>query len=145
MSERSDKAVAAFQEGFSCSQAVLSAFCEELGMGRATGLKVSSAFGGGIASTGNLCGAVSGGLMAIGLKHGRTRADDLAAKEKTYSLANAFMDEFRARHGSIVCRELLGCDLGTAEGKAEIKAKNHHGTTCTMLVRDAAELLEKVL
>ncbi|MBN2225228.1 MAG: C_GCAxxG_C_C family protein [Deltaproteobacteria bacterium] len=69
---RTNTAVAAFSEGFSCSQAVLSAFSEEPGLDRATALKISTAFGGGMASLGLTCEAVMGALMVIGLKNGGT-------------------------------------------------------------------------
>ncbi len=149
MSEResnlSNQAVECFKSGFSCSQAVLSTFCERQGMDRDLALNVSCAFGGGIASTGNICGAVSGGLMAIGLKYGRHTIEDLPAKDKTYEISRQYMNEFKARHGSIICKEILGCDLNTPEGKAEFKNKDLFNVACIDCVRDSAMILEKLL
>lgn len=142
---KGDLAVDCFKSGFSCSQAVLSSFSGDEGLDADMALKVACAFGGGIASTGNICGAVSGGLMAIGLKYGRCTKEDLKAKDKTYELSRQFMDEFKARHGSIMCKEILGCDLSTPAGKAEFSSKDLFNVRCVGCVRDSAQILEKLL
>ena len=138
-------AVASFKEGLSCSQAVLSAFAPGLGLDRQTALRVAAAFGGGMARMGQTCGAVSGALMVIGLKHGHVAAQDKAAKEKTYALVREFVDQFRARNGSLLCRELLGYDIGTTEGMQLILEKGLTASICPRLVRDAAEILERLV
>jgi C_GCAxxG_C_C family probable redox protein len=80
---RADKAVALFREGYSCSQAVLAVFAQDFSLDRDTANRISQGFGGGIAHSDGICGAVSGAIMVIGLRYGRTRADDIVAKEKT--------------------------------------------------------------
>jgi C_GCAxxG_C_C family probable redox protein len=138
-------AVICFEEGFSCSQAVLSTFGPALGLDRDTALKVAAAFGGGMAGRGDTCGAVSGALMGIGLKYGRTRTDDEEAKERAYSLAQKFMQEFESRHGSVFCRDLLGYDISTPDGLASAGQENLGTTLCPNFVGDAAEILEELL
>ena len=91
------------------------------------------------------CGAVTGAYMVIGLKYGKVKADDNEAKEKTYALVQEFSRRFVARNKSLNCTELLGCDLGTAEGREKAKGQNLMTTVCEKLVRDAAEILEQVL
>lgn len=140
-----ERAASTFDEGFSCSQAVLSAWGEELGLDRETALRVATAFGGGIAHRGDTCGAVTGAFMAIGLKHGRLRADDQETRDLAYALVNRFVEEFQARHGSIVCRELLGYDLSTPEGERLSQELWPEGAPCPQLVRDAAEILSEIL
>jgi C_GCAxxG_C_C family probable redox protein len=142
---RSERAASLFQEGFSCSQAVFTAFAEGMGLARETALRLSQPFGGGIAKSGDWCGAVTGALMVIGLKHGRVRADDTAAKDKTYALVQEFLKRFRARHGAVRCRDLLGCDIGTREGEKTIEDNSLHQKVCAPLVRDAVEILEALL
>jgi C_GCAxxG_C_C family probable redox protein len=142
---RIDSAVAAFTEGFSCSQAVFSAFAEELSLDRATALKVSTAFGGGMAGMGLTCGAVTGALMVIGAKHGRIEASDDAAKQKTYDMSREFILRFTERHGSIVCRDLLGIDISTPHGKEQANAKDLFKMLCPRLVADAVEILEEIV
>jgi C_GCAxxG_C_C family probable redox protein len=124
---------------------VLAAVSEPLGLERETALKISQAFGGGMARMGLTCGAVTGAMLAIGLKHGRTRPEDEGAKEKTYSLVHDFVRQFRERHGSIVCRELLGVDLSTPQGHQRGVERGVFESLCPRLVADAVEILEGIL
>jgi len=133
-------AVALFEEGFTCGQAVLVAFTERHGLGRDAALRVACAFGGGVARTGSTCGAVNGALMAIGLEHGRTKVEDEAARDKTYEAARDFLARFRREHGSDVCRELLGVDIGTPEGREAAMKAGLFRTRCPDLVRSAARI-----
>ena len=135
-------AVARFDDGYSCAQAVFSAYAEKLGMDRQTALKVSAGFGGGMGRMGETCGAITGAFMALGLKYG---GPDSESKDKTYELVRELADRFRARHGSLECRELLGCDVSTPEGRQRAKEQGLHSTVCTQIVRDAAEILEGLL
>jgi C_GCAxxG_C_C family probable redox protein len=140
-----DSSVCRFREGCSCSQAVFSTYAEAMGMDRETALKVSAGFGGGMGRMAGTCGAVTGAMMAIGLKHGGADVKDTEAREKTYELVRQFADEFRTKHGSLDCRDLLGCDISTAEGREQAHQRDTRETVCPQLVRDAAEVLEKVL
>jgi C_GCAxxG_C_C family probable redox protein len=142
---RPEKALSLFREGFSCSQAVFTAFAEEMGLPRDAALRVSQAFGGGLAKSGDWCGAVTGAFLVIGLKYGRTRAADAAAKDKTYALVQEFIHRFRSRNQALRCRDLLGCDIATPEGEKAIEEGNLHERRCEPLVKDAAEILEDIL
>jgi C_GCAxxG_C_C family probable redox protein len=108
---KSAQTLASFKDGFTCSSAVFSSFSEELGLDRETAKKISCGFGAGISKTGNICGAVSGAIMVIGLKYGKTKQGDNAATEKIRALVREFMQEFTERHGSVNCTELLGYNL----------------------------------
>lgn len=142
---QAENAVKNFQEGWSCSQAVFGAFSEAWGLEKERAHKIAQAFGGGMARLGLTCGAVTGALMVIGLKHGRTRPQDAEAKEKTYALAREFMSRFEAKHGSLVCRELIGFDLSTDEGYHQAKEKSVFQKLCPQFVADAADLLADLL
>jgi C_GCAxxG_C_C family probable redox protein len=142
---KADQAISLFKEGFSCSQAVLAAYAEGLGLARETALRISQPFGGGIAKSGDWCGAVTGAFLVIGLKYGRVRADDTAAKDKTYALVQEFIRRFRARHGATRCNDLLGCDIGTPEGQKTIEEKKLHQGRCEPIIRDAVEILDAIL
>ena len=139
------QAVALFNQGFSCSQAIFSAFCGRYGLDQTNASKISCAFGGGMASSGEMCGAVTGALLCIGLAHGRNSVEDIEAKKKTYALTHQFWDEFRSRHGSLICRELLGIDLGTPDGTHRAREAGLFRDLCPRLVEDAAEILERIL
>jgi C_GCAxxG_C_C family probable redox protein len=140
--DRKETARGLFREGFSCSQAVLAAFAEGQGISRESALRISQGFGGGIARTAGLCGAVSGGIMAIGLRHGRIRADDDAARETTYIRVRELLRRFEARHGSLDCRDLLGCDIGTPEGQKRSDEGRYHDSLCPLLLDSVVEILE---
>lgn len=140
-----ETAVALFREGFSCSQGVFAAFAADLGLDRETALKLAQPFGGGIARRADWCGALTGAFLAVGLKHGRVRAEDAAARDLTYALVNELVRRFEAAHGAVRCRDLLGCDIGTPEGQKLAEDRKLHQTICERLVRDAAVLLEEIL
>ena len=124
---------------------MLSSFGEELGLARELALKVAGAFGGGMARMGETCGAVTGALMVIGLKYGMTQAKDGAARDRTYKLAQEFMTRFKTHHNSMVCRELLGYDLSSLEGRKAAHEKGLFTTLCPQFVRDAVEIVEQLL
>ena len=140
-----ERAVSCFQQGFNCSQAVCSTYGPQLGLDRELALKVTGPFGAGMARMGQVCGAVTGSFMVIGLIHGRTRAEDEETREKAYRLVDEFVAQFTARNGSILCRELLGCDVSTEEGRALARERNLFDTLCPKLVQDAAEILDQFL
>ena len=141
-----DQAITCFGEGFSCSQAVFSVFAPQWGLDRITALKVASPFGGGMGRLGETCGAVTGALMAIGLKYGQTIGEDKAAKEKSYELVRQFAERFKARNrGCLTCRELLGADISTPEGLQKVRETQAFTVMCPKFVRDAAEIVEELL
>jgi C_GCAxxG_C_C family probable redox protein len=142
---KSDDAQAYFKQGFSCSQAVFSAYAEDFGVDEETALRVAAAFGGGWARSGNVCGAASGALMVLGMKYGMVRADAPEAKERTYAIAQEFAERFRAANGAVDCRDLLGHDMSTAEGRQAIKEAGVTKTLCPGLVQNATEILDELL
>ena len=91
------------------------------------------------------CGAVTGAFMVIGLKFGRARADDIEAKMKTAKMTNEFAKKFKARHGSIGCTDLIGCNISTPEGFEEAKKKDLFKQVCPKYVISAAEILDEIL
>ncbi len=118
---------------------------ERSGLDRETALRVAGAMGAGMARTGETCGCVTGALMVIGLRYGKTRKDDDDSRERCYATAQEVMDAFRERNGTLLCRELLGADVGTPEGIARVREKDLFRTVCPRFVRDAAELLDGLL
>jgi C_GCAxxG_C_C family probable redox protein len=144
-STRGDDAAALFVSGWSCSQAVCCAFVNDFGTDEKTALRLSCGLGGGMGHTGNTCGAVSGALMVIGMKYGRTALDDLVSKDKTYEVAQQFIREFRRRNNSVNCTDLIGHDLSNPGELAAAREKKLFHTKCTKFVRDAGDILETLL
>ena len=131
---------------WNCAQSVLGVFCAELKLDRETAMKLASGFGAGMAHRQEVCGAVSGAIMAIGLKHGQAREDEKEAKEKAYQLSRELMGGFQAEFGTCLCRELLpGIDLATAAGHERYKAEGWSEKVCQPCVRFAVRILEEIL
>lgn len=141
---RVEQAVERFKDGFNCSQAVVGSYCEQFGLDCEMASKVATGFGGGM-HIGGECGAMTGGFMVLGLKYGNTDAEDKEAKVKTYEKSIEFADRFKARNGSIDCRELLGCDISTADGMKKAQEEGLFDSVCPKMVREAAEILEEML
>jgi C_GCAxxG_C_C family probable redox protein len=142
---KSDDALAGFKTGITCSSAVFSAFSDELGLDDKTAKKIACGFGAGISRTGNICGAVSGAIMVIGLKYGKAEKGDDAATEKTRALTRQFIQEFTQKNGSINCTELLGYNLSNQDDYDAAAGQKLFRTKCPELVRDAVAILEKIL
>jgi C_GCAxxG_C_C family probable redox protein len=134
-----------FLEGFSCSQSVFSAFAEAEGIDLETALRVASSFGAGMARMGETCGAVTGGMMVLGLIFGRTAAGDTEAKEKNYRLVHEFVERFNENNEHIVCRDLLGFDPGTPEAAKRFEDEPELEKRCAGFVREASEILEEMI
>jgi len=147
---RVEQAVSCFKEGALCSQAVFATYAPQLGLDRETAVRIATGFGAGMARLGETCGAVTGAFLVIGLKHGNVanwlvEEKENKKKENTYRLVSELANRFQSRHGSIRCKELIGCDLGTPEGRKLADEQNVFRTLCPKFVRDAAEIIEELL
>ena len=133
-----------FEQKFHCSQAVLAAFAEDLGISEEQALKLGGCFGGGMCK-GEVCGACTGALMALGLKFGQADICDLESKKKTNAIAVEFLDLFKKENGSYICKELLGCDLSTVEGKQYALDNELFVKLCPKLVQSATKITQELL
>jgi C_GCAxxG_C_C family probable redox protein len=140
--EPADRAAALFDEGFSCSQSVLMAHAERLELSRNQASGVAACFGGGMSRMGGVCGAVTGAFMVLGLHSGKRTSDDTAAEDRTREACLSLVRDFRARHGSIRCRTLIGVDLNDTEARQAAKAAGLFAQRCTSFVRDATSMAE---
>lgn len=92
---------------------------------------------------GEVCGAVTGGIMVIGARHGRGEKDNRAATELTYAKTRELMDRFAEKHGTFSCRSLLHeCDLMTKEGRKYIKENGLQNMVCIPCLQSVIEILE---
>ncbi len=138
-----DRALDLFARQYNCAQAVFAACGLGAGLDEQCCLALAAPFGGGLGRLGETCGAVSGALLALGLREGAPAATTPTPESKAalYARVGEFIAHFKARHGSIVCRDLLGCDISTPEGREQAQTRNLHQTLCRELVRSAAEIL----
>jgi C_GCAxxG_C_C family probable redox protein len=146
MSILSDQAAEKFVSGFNCAQAAIWPFCDEINLDSFTARNIACGFGAGIAKHQDTCGAVTGGIMVIGMLVGTKGAQDRSTTEETYAMSNEFMARFEAAHGSCNCKQLLdGCDLGTEEGCQQVKDRDLRNKTCKVCVQSAVEILEQMM
>ena len=143
---KKDKAIELFCKGYNCSQAVLGAFCEDVGLDSETALKLSSSFGGGMGRLREVRGAVSAMFMIAGLKDGYSNPDAKEKKEEHYKRIQELAEKFKKKNGTIICRELLK-NVKTLEGNTpEARTKEYYKIRpCARFVGDAAEIMEEYL
>lgn len=140
-----EKALETFGTGLNCAQSVLSSFAGGLGLERDKALKIAAGFGGGMGGLGGTCGAVTGAFMVIGLTQGHTAGEDKEGKDATYALVRQFARDFSEKHGSILCRELLGRDVSTLEGYRDAAESGVFKTLCPGFVESAVRILQNLL
>jgi len=145
MSSISKEANGYFNNGCNCAQSVLSALAEELGMDRNTVMNIAFGFGGGMARTGETCGAVTAGIMAMGLAHGSGSVAEQEKKEAFYALVRDFLTTVKEQHGSTLCRELIGFDVSIPEERQKAKELGRFDVVCPKMVHDVTVLVEERL
>jgi len=140
---KEEKALWYFRNKFNCSQSVLTVFGTESGIQEDNCLKIACAFGGGMGRQQLTCGAVTGALMALGLKYGKALNDPEEKKQLTYSMTTDFCREFEKLHGSLNCRELLnGLDMNDPVDHQKIVGQKLFEIQCESYVTDAVRIVE---
>lgn len=141
MSIKSENASKLFSIGYNCSQAVSCVFAEDYGISSDEILKISCGFGGGMRNC-EVCGAVTGAIMVIGMKYGNGKDYSPENKSLCYQKTVEFTKKFTERNKSIICRELLGIDIFKDNGMEKAQERNLFNTTCVKMITDAVELFE---
>ena len=145
---KSQVAVQYQEMGYGCAQSVLSSFAPDFGLDEDLALRISTGFGSGMGRLCEVCGALTGAFMVIGLKHGKVITDGTrygTDTETTYKLVAQMARSFAERNGSIYCRDLIGHDLSDPDERAKVVQLGLFTTTCRKCVVDAVELLEEIL
>ena len=142
--DKKEMAVDLYNDGFHCSQAVLSAFAADTGITEKQACLLGGCFGAGM-KKGEVCGACTGALMVLGLLYGQYEKGDTASKIHAYEVAEAFLDRFAERNGSYRCNDLLGCDIRTEEGVRYARSRNLFRTLCPKMVEEAVGILEEII
>ena len=119
-------------------------FALRLGLNKDIAAKLVQPFGGGMSQAGQVCGAISGGLLAIGLAKG-TSEDDPRQKVVCDEVTKTFISQFKTLHGEISCPGLLGYDLNKPSGKMRCQESNFIQTPCSKFVEDAVEIVNQLL
>jgi C_GCAxxG_C_C family probable redox protein len=132
-----------FQQGFCCAESVLQAIAESRGVKSDVIPKIATGLCGGIARTGGLCGAVSGGVLAINLVAGRNIAGQ--APDDNFRLVRAFLGEFETKFGTTNCERLIGCRLDTSDGQRFFKENKLREGKCQVFTKEAAGMVNRIL
>ena len=143
---RKEKAMALFEEGYNCAQAVFLAFEDLHGFDRHTAAALSSSFGGGMGRLREVCGTVSGMFMVAGVLYGYEDPKDREAKAEHYARIQELAGMFEQQNGSIVCRELLGLSVKRERPVPEERTKEYYKKRpCKELVGCAAQIMERYI
>ena len=143
MSTKSEEAKKLFKGGANCAQAVVGAFAEECGLEFEQAMRMASSFGAGMGRLREVCGAVSGMLMVLGLKEGHYSVGDKPGKDRHYACVQALAAEFKSKTGSLICHELLGLAKGPDAPVSEARTEAYYRKRpCMELVGLAAQIAE---
>jgi C_GCAxxG_C_C family probable redox protein len=144
-SKQAERAVELFSQSYNCAQSVYAACAVDDGLSEAQRLALAAPFGGGIARQGEVCGALTGALLALAEANGEAMAaDPIAARAALYERVKQLTAVFREAHGSIICRELTGCALDTEAGQRSSKERGLHQNLCTGLVVFAVDQVASI-
>lgn len=131
-----EQVLAHFNNNYTCSQALLMGYGHEMGISEELASNLGKAFVGGMGFMGATCGVATAAFMILGLH------DDL---QTTNAHANLFVENFTEKNKAILCNDLLGCDISTAEGRQFMKDHDLRGTLCAKFLADACDILDAIL
>ena len=135
-----------FKEGYACSQAVALAFKDRTTLTKQQIASATLGFGGGMGRLREVCGAVSGAFIVLGLKFGYVSAEDYEGKKRLYGYVQEVGNRFKTLNGSYICSELVGLPAGADKPAPEKRTDEYYKKRpCADLVGDAAEILERFI
>jgi len=143
METHADRAEALFKTGYNCAQSMIGAFEGEIGIDFETSMRLASSFGGGMGRLREVCGALTGLFMVVGLQSGYSDPQDHEAKTRHYQLVQDLASQFRDRFGTLLCRDLLELEETISEPIPEKRTDEYYQRRpCAEYIRFAASLLD---
>ena len=144
--DHAEKAVRLFSEGLNCAQAIFTAFADVTGFDEESAKRLSSSFGAGMGRMREVCGTCSGMFMVAGILYGQGIESDDTLKAEHYGRIQFLADEFRKKHDTIICRDLLKGLAVTSTPTPEKRTDEYYKVRpCAAFVRTAAEILDRYL
>lgn len=143
--EEAKRAVAVYRDAYNCAQSIVSVYGVRLGLDEDLAKRIACGLGAGMGRLGTVCGAVTGAVMVLGLRYGMADAARQEQKLQTYEKVRELISRFEKRHGTTVCKDLLGCDISTPEGLQDAEQRGLTTTVCEGVVFTAGEILEEML
>lgn len=146
MSKRQENAMNFFLEGYNCTQSVVLAFEDLLPIDRENLMKVACSFGGGMGRLREVCGSVSGMFVVLGLLYGYDGPEKGEVKAEHYARIQEVAHAFEEKHGSIVCRELLGLSVKHDTPTPEARTNEYYKKRpCKEIIGEATLILEEYI
>jgi C_GCAxxG_C_C family probable redox protein len=142
--ERLDSAIALFRGDYNCAQSVFSVYARDFKIGEADARRIASGFGSGMGALQKTCGALTGGIMAIGAGY-FDESDIAATKILVHRQVRRLVVRFEAKHGTVECFSLLGMDITTPEGLQKARERQLFQLKCEQYVLDACGILEDLM
>ena len=142
MNNLQNQAIANFRSGLNCAQSVLEPFAEKYGIDQETASRISCGFGAGMGRLQETCGAVTGSFMVISLHVCEKFPGNKERKESSYALIREFDNQFKEKHGTCRCADLLNIDLKTPEGQQAFHDQHMNETICEKCIADAVAIVE---
>jgi C_GCAxxG_C_C family probable redox protein len=138
-----ERAAEHFKRGYNCAQSVLLTMLEHWHVKNELVPKIATGFGGGIGRCGSVCGALTGGVMAISIRCG-TNEPLMKERLKAYETVQKFYEQFESQNGSVLCKELIGFDLSVPKQRDKAAKANVFDEKCTVFVKNAVKILLKL-
>ena len=143
---RREMAMNNFKSGYNCSQSIVLAFEDMLPIDKTLLSKMASSFGGGMGRLREVCGSVSGMFMVAGFLYGYDGPETGQIKADHYARIQELARRFEEKHGTIVCREMLGLSVHHDVPTPEARTKEYYKKRpCAEIIGDAAEILEQYI
>lgn len=142
--KRSEIAKELFLGEYNCAQSVVITFAKDFGYSKELAVKLASGFGGGMGKTQGVCGAVTGGIMVLGMMAGERANSNEELKAQSYSKAKEFIHRFESEFETTQCRELINCDLNSKEGEAYFKEREIKEKICSKCVEGAVKIVGEI-
>ena len=144
--DHTEKAVSLFTQGYNCAQSVFVAFSDVTGVDEELAKRLSSSFGAGMGRMREVCGTCSAMFMIAGILYGDGTETDHSIKTEHYKRIQYLAEEFRKKHETIICRDLLKGLAVTSEPTPEKRTEQYYKVRpCVKFVRTAAEILDRYL
>lgn len=144
VAKRTQQAVNFFEQGYNCSQAVFMAYADLYDIEQETAAKIATSFGGGMGRMREVCGAVSGMFLVLGLHYPFTDTNDKTAKNANYQAVQRLANQFKAEMGSYICADLLQKKREPESSISENRTDKYYAERpCSKCVRIAAEIIGK--
>lgn len=134
-----------FTSGYNCAQSVFLTYAKKYGFDNETALKISSSFGGGMGRMREVCGAISAMFMIAGLEFGYVENNNDIAKAGHYTRIQNLANEFKKKHGTIICRELLGVDIDDNPIPSKRTSQYYEDRPCEQVIADVCNIIDEFI